>query len=137
MSGTNTAIVRQVYDAFVRKDLPSILALQADDSEWSVAASSQLSPWAGPFQGQDGVTQFLRTLSEWLVAERFEILRYFAEGDTVVALGYQRGHVRPNHTDYEFDFVHIWTVRDSKVTRFRVYYDTAYVASALQGHPTA
>ncbi len=71
MSDTNTLIVRQVYDAFVRKDLPSILALQAEDSEWSVAASNQLIPWAGPFQGQDGVTQFLRTLSEWLIAERF------------------------------------------------------------------
>ncbi len=72
-----------------------------------------------------------------LVAERFEILRYFAEGDTVVALGYQRGHVRPNHTNYEFEFVHVRTLRDSKVTRFRVYYDTAYVASTLQGHPKA
>ncbi len=102
-----------------------------------MAASSQLIPWAGPFQGQDGVTQFLRTLSEWLVAEGFEILRYFAKKDTVVALGYQRGHVRPNHTAYEFDFVHVWTLRDSKVMRFRVYYDTAYVASALHGRPTA
>ncbi len=52
MSDTNTTVVRQVYEAFVRKDLPSILPFQAEDSEWSVAASSQLIPWAGPFQGR-------------------------------------------------------------------------------------
>jgi uncharacterized protein len=87
---TPTDIVRQTYDAFMRKDLPAVLALQADDTEWS------------------------------------------ADGDQVVALGYQKGHVRSSGVPYEFDFVHVWALRGQKITRFRVYYDTAYVGSVLR-----
>jgi ketosteroid isomerase-like protein len=48
-----------------------------------------------------------------------------------VALGYQRRRVRPKGYPYEFDFVHVWTLRVGLVTSFRVYYDSAYVASVL------
>ena len=131
----NLEAVRQVYAAFVRRDLPSILELQADDARWSVAGPADQIPWAAPPPGREGVADFLRILSEWLVAEQFEIREFLASADTVVALGYQRGHVRPNGTPYEFDFVHVWSLQDGKITSFRVYYDTAYVASRLHGSP--
>lgn len=127
----NQELVRKVYDAFVTKDLASILDLQADDVHWSVAGSADQIPWAAPRPGREGVADFLKTLSQWLVAEQFEIRDYVASGDKVVALGYQRGYVRPNERAYDFDFVHVWTVRDGKISSFRVYYDTAYVASRL------
>lgn len=88
-----------------------------------------------PPPGKAGVADFLRILSGWLVAEQFEIRQSLASDDTVVALGYQRGHVRPNGAPYEFDFVHVWSLRDGKVASFRVYYDTAYVASRLHDGP--
>ncbi len=133
----NTEIVQQVYAAFLRKDLPAILDLQADDAQWSVAGPGEQIPWAAPRHGRAGVADFLRTLGQWLVAEQFDIREYFAGGDKVVALGYQRGHVRPTGTPYAFDFVHVWTLRERKVTDFRVYYDTAYVVAALRGDPSA
>jgi ketosteroid isomerase-like protein len=133
----NVAVVRRVYDGFLRKDLPAILELQAEDAEWSVAGSSDLIPWAGPSRGRQGVTDFLRTLGQWLVAEQFEIQDYLSSDDKVVALGYQRGQVRPTGKPYEFDFVHVWTLRDSRIASFRVYYDTAYVGSVLGSGPPA
>ena len=129
---SNTEIVQQVYRAFSRKDLPAILELQAEDVHWSVAGSAEEIPWAKPTPGRDGVAEFLKTLGQWLVAEQFEIREYLAAADTVVALGYQRGYVKPTRTPYEFDFVHVWKLRTDKVTSFRVYYDTAYVASVLR-----
>ena len=55
--------------------------------------------------------------------------------DKVVALGYQRGRVRPTNTPYAFEFVHVWTLRQGKITSFRVYYDTACVAAVLRTEP--
>lgn len=134
---SNLELVRSVYAAFVRKDLTAILDLQADDAQWSVAASADQIPWAAPRPGREGVAEFLKTLSNWLVAEEFEVREYVASGDKVVALGSQRGYVRPNSRSYEFDFVHVWTVLEGKIARFRVYYDTAYVASRLHGESAA
>jgi ketosteroid isomerase-like protein len=128
----NKAIVQQVYAAFRRRDLHAILALQADDAEWSVAASRDLIPWATPGTGHEGVKKFLRVLGESLIAEVFEIRTYLADGDKVVALGYQKGMARPTERAYEFDFVHVWTLASGRVKSFRVYYDTAYVGGILR-----
>jgi ketosteroid isomerase-like protein len=124
-------VVRRVYAAFLSRDLPAVLELQAQDAVWSVAGPHDQIPWAAPRKGHQGVADFLKTLGQWLAAEQFEIRDYLADGEKVVALGYQRGHVRPTGYPYEFDFVHVWTLREGLVTGFRVYYDTAYVASAL------
>jgi ketosteroid isomerase-like protein len=128
----NESVIKQVYAAFRRRDMPAILALQAEDAEWSVAASSDLIPWASPGRGHQGVRDFLRILAESLTAEVFEIRDYLAEGDTVVALGYQKGVARPTERSYSFDFVHVWTLDGGRVKTFRVYYDTAYVGSVLR-----
>jgi ketosteroid isomerase-like protein len=128
----NIAVVQQVYAAFRRRDMPAVLALQADDAEWTVAASKDLIPWASPGTGHQGVKDFLRILGESLIAEVFEIRNYLAEGNTVVALGFQSGLARPTERSYAFDFVHVWTLDGGKVKTFRVYYDTVYVGSLLR-----
>jgi ketosteroid isomerase-like protein len=134
---SNQSVVEQVYAAFRRRDLPAILDLQAEDAEWSVAATPELIPWAAPGPGRAGVAEFLRVLAQWLIADVFEIRTYLARDDTVVALGFQQGTVRPTGRPYAFDFVHVWTVADGRVGRFRVYYDTAYVGAVLRADAAA
>jgi ketosteroid isomerase-like protein len=127
----NLQIAREIYAAFKRKDAAAILDLQDEGAEWTVAGPADRIPWAAPGRGREGVGEFLKILSEWLTADQFEIRQILAEAETVVALGFQRGHVRPNGRSYEFDFVHVWRMQAGKVTSFRVYYDTAYLASRL------
>ncbi|HWJ30126.1 MAG TPA: nuclear transport factor 2 family protein [Flavisolibacter sp.] len=129
----NTTIIQKIYAAFKTKDLPSILELQAEDTEWSVAGPANKIPWAAPRYGHEGVTDFLRVLGGLLVPEVFEIKDFLENGGTVVATGYQKGYVRPTGIPYEFDFVHLWELQQGKVTKFRVYYDTYYVADVLSG----
>lgn len=128
----NLFTIQQAYEAFRKKDLPMILDLQADDTEWSVAGPGNLIPWAAPRFGRDGVADFLKVLADWLVPEVFRIDEYLSQENTVVAIGYQRGLVKPTGNPYEFDFVHVWKLREGKITRFRVYYDTAYLANTLR-----
>jgi uncharacterized protein len=127
----NTEIIKKIYSAFKAKDLSAILHLQAEDSEWSVAGPADKIPWASPRHGPEGVADFLKVLGGLLVAEVFEIRDYFETDDKVIALGYQKGFVRTTGVPYEFDFVHLWVLRERKVTKFRVYYDSYYVADVL------
>ena len=127
----HTEIIQKIYDAFKAKDLASILKLQTEDTEWSVAGPAEKIPWASPRYGHEGVTDFLKVLGSLLVPEVFEIKDYLESGDKVVALGYQKGYVRLTGVPYEFDFVHLWELRHGKVSKFRVYYDSYYVADVL------
>lgn len=88
-------VIQKIYSAFKAKDLPTILLLQAEDTEWSVAGPPEKIPWASPRHGHEGVTDFLKVLGNVLVAEVFEIKNYLERRDIVVALGYQKGYVRP------------------------------------------
>jgi uncharacterized protein len=132
----NIEIIQKIYAAFKAKDLPSILALQAEDTEWSVAGPADKIPWAAPRYGHTGVADFLKVLGGLLVPEVFEIKDYLESGEKVVALGRQKGYVLPTGVPYEFDFVHLWELKQGKVTKFRVYYDTYYVANVLSSQPS-
>jgi uncharacterized protein len=126
-----TQIIQQIYDAFKSKDLQTILQLQTEDTEWSVAGPAEKIPWASSRHGHQGVSDFLKVLGGLLVPEVFEIKDYFEGKDKVVALGFQKGFVRPTGVPYEFDFVHVWILEQGKVKKFRVYYDSYYVAEVL------
>jgi ketosteroid isomerase-like protein len=127
----NIETIQKIYAAFKAKDLQSVLQLQAKDVEWSVAGPSDKIPWAAPRYGHEGVADFLKVLGGLLVPEVFEIKDYFEKGNKVVTLGFQKGYVKPTNVPYEFDFVHVWEMKEEKVLKFRVYYDTEYVASVL------
>ena len=131
----NIETIQMIYRAFKATDLPAILQLQTEDSEWSVAGPADKIPWASPRRGPQGVADFLKVLSSLLVPEIFEIKDYFESGEKVVALGYQKGYVLTTGVPYEFDFVHLWEMRKGKVAKFRVYYDTYYVADLLSNKP--
>jgi uncharacterized protein len=56
-----------------------------------------------------------------------------AQGDKVVALGNYAWRVKSTGLEYETDFVHVFTVRDGKVTRYQEFMDTAVVGGAYRG----
>jgi Ketosteroid isomerase-related protein len=127
----NTEIIQKIYSAFKAKDLPGVLQLQSENAVWSVAGPANKIPWAGPEYGHEGVSNFLKVLAQWLVPEVFEINDYFEKHDKVVAIGFQKGYVRSTNVPFEFEFVHVWELKNGKVEKFRVYYDTDYVAGIL------
>lgn len=82
---TNLEIVRDIYDAFGRGDIPAVLAVLAPDIEWTEAKGF---PTGGTYHGPEAVVEsvFKRLGKEWrgfkAVPEEF-----LATGDAVVVLG--------------------------------------------------
>jgi len=131
----NKRIVQNIYAAFKNKDIQSIIDLQAENAEWLVSASPDKIPWASPGRGPKGVANFFKTLSELLATDAFDINEYVECGNKVIAFGYQAGYVKSTGDHYEYDFVHVWELKNGNVVNVHSYFDTAYVAAALAGDP--
>ena len=128
----NVSTVKQLYDAFKRRDVHSIMDMFADDAVMHGPAPSGVLPWGGTYAGSSGVAQFFKALGESLEPQQFDLNDFIAQDNKVVALGYQKGHAKPTGRPFEIEFVHVWAIRDGKIIEFRVYNDTAALVESLR-----
>ena len=89
-------------------------------------------PHGGTYTGPDAVLHnvLMPLAAEW---ERFTVLpqEFVAEAATVVVLGDYRGTWKATGKSFSAPFVHVWKLRDGKVTMFRQHTDTAMVQQAM------
>lgn len=126
-------VVRAVYGAFERADLPAILALFRPDG---TVYQSPALPWGGAHEGHDGLLTFLATLSTTIESRvTTEHLVPDAAGHVVQA-GRTRGRVRATGARFDLVETHVWTVEDGQIRRFEVYLDTEGMLAALDAPAT-
>ena len=128
---TNTEIVQKGYQCFGTGDIPGLLALFAEDIEWSVPEIENAA-FAGNRSGTDAVAKFFTELNEAEDITRFEPLEFIAEGDKVVVLGESEATVRSTGKTYQTDWVHVFHVHDGKVKEFQEFFDNAAATRAFQ-----
>lgn len=128
---TNTEIVQKGYECFGSGDIPGLLALFADDIEWTVPQIENAS-FAGSRTGTEAVGKFFTELSDAEDITRFEPLEFIAEGDKVVVLGESEATVRSTGKTYQTDWVHVFHVHDGKVKEFQEFFDNAAATRAFQ-----
>ena len=125
-------VVQAAYRAFEARDVPALLALLAPDVTWGQPDNAHI-PSSGTRHGVDGVREWLRIGNESEDVQLMEPRHILVEGDTAVVIGFMRVVARPTGIPYEMEFVHVITVRDGKVARFREYFDTWTAAQAFLG----
>ena len=133
MSQANVNVVRGLYDAFARGDIPVIIAALDPRVEWWEAENfiyADKNPYVGPDAVLGGV--FARIGDEW---EGFAVspAEVLDAGDTVVAHGYYSGTYKATGVRVRAQFAHFFTFRDGKVSKFQQYTDTAQFARAVGG----
>jgi uncharacterized protein len=116
-------IVRGIYEAFGRGDVPAILEHVAPDVEWESWADNTAVaagvPWLQARSGHEGVAEFFGIVGTMGVT-RFEVLDLLASENAVAA------EVEIDTATFKDQEMHLWTFgADGKVTRFRHYTDTA------------
>src|SRR5688572_19960265 len=89
----NINIVKQLYDAFKRRDISSALDMFTHDAVLHGPAPAGVLPWGGVYNGRGGVGDFFKALGESLEPQQFELREFIAQGNKVVVLGYQRGRL--------------------------------------------
>jgi len=128
LSNLNT--VQNVYNAFAKGDIPTVLGFLSADAEWTEAEGF---PYAGTYHGPNAVLEnvFMRLGTEW---EGFAAVpdEFIDAGDTVVTLGKYSGTYKATGKSFQANFAHVWKVREGKAIRFVQYADTLLVHRALQ-----
>lgn len=122
--GTATSIVQQVYEAFGRGDVPAILSLVAADVDWEFVGSPGLA-YAGNRRSHEGVAGFFAAIPTADDIQVFEP-REFIEADShVTVLGFEKATALDTGKVFESEWVHLFTVTDGKVSRWRGFLNTA------------
>jgi ketosteroid isomerase-like protein len=96
-------------------------------------------PWAGTFEGHEGLQKFFAILDQEVDIEVFEPRAFIGERDTVVVLGSERVRTKGSGQSYEVHWAHTYRLSNGKVIEMREYTDTAKVAAAfsISGKVTA
>ena len=131
---SNQELVQKLYAAFGRGDLGYILDACLVNVEWEYVGSTAI-PYGGRYAGKQGVEQFFARLGQTCDIKRFEPRDFVAQGDNVVVLGYEEGIARPTGRSFQTPWVHIFTIQNGKLLRFREFADSYAVAMAFQGTP--
>lgn len=122
-------IVQSLYAAFGRGDVPALLDMLSDDVEWIHRGSIGLA-YMGRFVGKPAVAQWFGHVAEADGIQAFEPREFLGGPDHVTVLGWERTQALPAGGVFECDWVHVFNVKDGRVTRFVGTYDTAASAAA-------
>ena len=123
-SGEATAVVRQVYEAFGRGDVPAILRLLADNVDWEFVGSPKLA-YAGSRRGPAAVAEFFQAVARTDDIQAFEPREFIEAGDNVTVLGWERSKALDTGHVFESDWAHVFTVAGGRITRWRGFLNTA------------
>jgi len=121
--------IRAVYAALGAQDVAAITALT--DPDVQIYQSEEL-PYGGVHHGYDGLAEFLGGVAK-AIDSRLTTGDLYIAGDDIVQIGRSTGVARSTGTPFDSPEVHIWRVRDGRITNLRSYIDTVEVTAALRG----
>lgn len=127
---SNVQLVEGVYESFANGDIGAVLGAFDENIDWQ-------EPESLPFENQIGP----QAVGENIFARVVEQVQNFSAipseihdaGDVVFAIGTYRGTAAATGKDFETPFVHVWRMKDGKVSGFRTHTDTHIWLQAL-GH---
>lgn len=124
MEQENIHIVKSIFEAFGRGDIPALLTFVAEDVHWELPGP-EVVPFCGARRGHEGVAEFFRRIGENLEFERFEVHDFIAQADKVVVLGGERARVKSTGKAYDNEWAMVFTISEGLVRRFFSYENTA------------
>jgi ketosteroid isomerase-like protein len=121
----NVRLLKNLYDAFGRGDIPTVLGAMSPDIKWHQAENNPYRPSGEAWVGPDAVLSlFMKLGSEW---DGFTVhpKLFHSAGDSVIVEGRYTGMYKPTGKSMDTQVCHVWDVKDGKITRFQQYVDTA------------
>ncbi len=128
----NVKLLKSLYDAFARGDMPTVLGTMSPDIRWSEAESNPYMPSGNAWVGPDAVLNnlFMKLGAEW---DGFSVhpKSFYGAGDSVIVEARYSGTYKATGKRMDAQVCHVWDVKDGKVTRFQQYVDTAKLQDVM------
>jgi uncharacterized protein len=117
-------ITKQAYEAFALRDIPAFLKLVAEEVDWKLIGPASW-PHAGLRRNPAEVAAFFADLDRFDDLTLFEPREFIEAGENVTVLGYLESFAHETKQNYHSDWVHVCTVQNGKITRWRGFANTA------------
>ena len=128
----NVRFLTNLYDAFGRGDIPTVLAAMSPSINWYQAESNPYMPSGEAFVGPDSVLNnvFMKLGTEW---DGFSVhpRTFHSAGDSVIVEARYTGTYKATGKRMDAQVCHVWDVKDGKLTRFQQYVDTAKLRDVM------
>lgn len=122
----NVTLMKSLYAAFGRGDVPSVLGAMSGDIKWHQAEGNPYMPSGEAFVGPDAVLNnvFMRLGTEW---DGFAVhpRSFYGAGDSVIVEARYSGTYKATGKSMDVQVCHVWDIKDGEVVRFQQYMDTA------------
>ena len=130
-SDVNIKMIQQVYEAFGRGDVASILEAVSDDVDWASEAVSTAAPWYGIRRGKDGVADFFAAFGSAMQVEEFTPVSFAANDTDVFCVVRFRATARSTGRTAAMHLHHFFTFRSGRIAYYRGTEDTAQTLAVL------
>ena len=129
----NVSFMRNLYDAFGRGEIPTVLGAMSPDIHWHQAEGNPYRPSGEPWVGPDAILNnlFMKLGGEW---DGFTVhpKSFHDAGNSVIVEGRYTGKYKASGKSTDMQFCHIWDIKGGKVTRFQQYVDTAKLQHVMR-----
>lgn len=128
----NTNLLKGLYEAFGRGDIPAVLGAMSPDIQRYEAEGNPYMPSGEAWVGPDAVLNnlFMKLGSEW---DGFTVhpKSFHDAGGSVTVEARYSGTYKATWKSMDTQVCHVWDVKDGKLTRFQQYLDTAKFQDAM------
>src|SRR5436190_13477265 len=119
MSQENVEVVKQLTDAFHRRDIETFVQLTTPDVEWVPVFAAHVE--GAVYRGREGIEAFLREVGETWAEFRPVPEEYRDLGNRVLGLGRLRARGRSSGAAIDDPWAGIFDFRGTKISRMRTY----------------
>ena len=123
--------IKDLYAAFGRGDVATILSKLAPDVSWEVEAPAEIS-FAGIRKGPEAVKGFFQAIANDHADPKLEITEYLSSADAVATFGRYKCTLKKTGKHVDSPVAHLFKFRDGKIVRFVDHINTAAFLEAAQ-----
>jgi ketosteroid isomerase-like protein len=131
MTDTKIETIQEMYAAFGRGDVQTIINMLTDDVDWSAESAAIIAPWHGRCNGKNEVPRFFEGIGKATEVTEFTPLS-FGSNDTDVFATIKYGFTSRETGKSAMTTLHHWfRFRGDKIYFVRSSEDTAQLAATL------
>jgi ketosteroid isomerase-like protein len=131
MNKQNVDTVKKLYEAFGKRDINTILSLLDPEVEWG-EPENPYNPAGGTRYGHKGFLEWVSIGSNAEEILTLEPRQYLTDENSVAVTGYLKCLAKPTGKVYDSDFVHLVTLKDGLIIKFREFFDTYAAGEAFR-----
>jgi ketosteroid isomerase-like protein len=113
------AIIRDLYDAYGRRDFERIAALIHDDIDWAIYAPISVFPFAGPRRGRAAVLEAMAAIAKVFALESYQLEIMIVDGDRAAVMSDASFRQRTTNRILRLRIANFLRLQDGRLIDFR------------------